>query len=251
MRKKIIAGNWKMNLDRSSGINLVDDIIHELVLSDDKEVILAPSFIHLYKAAKMCLNIPNLHVAAQDCSMHEVGAFTGEVSANMILSCGARYIIIGHSERRSNFHETNNTLRIKVKQALSNDLGVIFCCGETLETREKKLHFEWIRKQISDSLFDLNVSDFSKVVIAYEPIWAIGTGVTASPDQAQQIHSFIRGMIADKYGQDVSENTSIIYGGSCKPSNALELFSRKDIDGGLIGGASLHADEFIKIINSI
>ena len=181
---------------------------------------------------------------------HEKGAFTGEVSASMISSCKARYVVLGHSERRANFTETNDQLKAKVGQAFASDLKVIFCCGDSLVQRESGVHFEWIKSQISESLFHLSADEFKKIVIAYEPIWAIGTGVTASTSQAQEIHASIRNLLAEKYGKEVAESTSILYGGSCKPSNAKELFSSQDIDGGLIGGASLKADDFLAITQS-
>ena len=213
-------------------------------------VILAPSFVYLHKVAKMCADIPKVVAASQDCSANEKGAFTGEVSASMIASCSARYVVLGHSERRTNFTETNELLKTKVGQVFANDLKVIFCCGESLAQRENGVHFDWIKSQISESLFHLSVEEFKNIVIAYEPIWAIGTGVTASTDQAQVVHAFIRNLLVEKYGNEVAENTSILYGGSCQPNNAIELFSQKDIDGGLIGGASLNADDFVAITQS-
>lgn len=239
-----------MNLDRSEGINLVEDVLNKLSLESNIEIIFAPSFVHLYKVAKICSNVVNVGVASQDCSANDKGAFTGEISASMVASCGAQYVVLGHSERRLNFHETNEVLKLKVQQALANNLEIIFCCGETLEQRQNNIHFECIKSQISESLFHLSVSDFNKVIIAYEPIWAIGTGVTASPEQAQEAHAFIRRTIKEKYDIGVSLNTSILYGGSCNCENAVELFAQQDIDGGLIGGASLSAQDFIAITNS-
>jgi triosephosphate isomerase len=250
MRKNIVAGNWKMNLNRVEGLALVEDVLGKLPVDNKTHVILAPSFVYLHKVAKMCADIPKVVAASQDCSVNEKGAFTGEVSASMIASCKARYVVLGHSERRANFKETNEQLKAKVGQIFTNDLKVIFCCGESLGQRERGIHFDWIKSQISESLFNLSAEDFKNIVIAYEPIWAIGTGVTASTDQAQEIHAFIRKMLADKYGNGVAESTSILYGGSCKPNNAVELFSQKDIDGGLIGGASLNADDFVAITQS-
>jgi triosephosphate isomerase len=250
MRKNIVAGNWKMNLNRTEGIILVEDVLAKLPADNNTHVILAPSFLYLHKVAKMCANTSKLVAAAQDCSANDKGAFTGEISANMIASCKAKYVILGHSERRANFAETNNQLKRKVGQAFANDLEVIFCCGESLAQRESGMHFDWIRNQISESLFHLSATEFQNIVIAYEPIWAIGTGVTASTTQAQEIHAFIRSIIAEKYGHDIAESISILYGGSCKPSNAKELFASKDIDGGLIGGASLDADDFVAISQS-
>ena len=250
MRKNIIAANWKMNLDRVEGITLVEDILAKISLDSKIEVVIAPSFIHLYKLAKMCNDRTNIFIASQDCSASNKGAFTGEVSAEMIASCAAKYVILGHSERRTNFSETNELLKLKVGQALANNLEVVFCCGESLEQRQSGAHFEWLNSQISDSLFHLLAEDFSKIVIAYEPIWAIGTGVTASSDQAQDTHNFIRDIVRKRYGSNVANDTSILYGGSCNPVNSAELFSQPDIDGGLIGGASLNADDFVAITNS-
>jgi triosephosphate isomerase (TIM) len=250
MRKNIVAGNWKMNLNRTEGIALIEDVLGKLPADNKTHVIFAPSFVYLHKAAKMCADIPRVVAASQDCSANEKGAFTGEVSASMIASCSARYIILGHSERRANFTETNEILKTKAGQAFKNDLKVIFCCGESLAQRERGEHFDWIRSQISESLFHLPADEFKNVVIAYEPIWAIGTGVTASTSQAQEIHAFIRNLLTEQYGENVAEITSILYGGSCKPSNAKELFASQDIDGGLIGGASLKADDFLAITQS-
>ncbi len=250
MRKNIVVANWKMNLNIIDGVSLIEAILKRLSLKKNIEVVFAPSFVHLYKVAKMCADINFIFTSSQDCSSREKGAFTGDVSAAMVVSCGARYVILGHSERRANFNETNEILREKVGQALANGLQVIFCCGESLGQREGGIHFDWIRSQIVEGLFHLSEEEFDKIVIAYEPIWAIGTGVTASSSQAQEVHRFIRTIIKDKYGSQMAQNTSILYGGSCNPSNAVELFSQQDIDGGLIGGASLNADDFIAITNS-
>ena len=239
-----------MNLNRTEGIILVEDVLAKLPADNNTHVILAPSFVYLHKVAKMCANTSKLVAAAQDCSANDKGAFTGEISANMIASCKAKYVILGHSERRANFKEKNELLKTKVGQAFTNDLKVIFCCGESLVQRESGVHFEWIKSQLSESLFHLSPEEFKNIVIAYEPIWAIGTGVTASTDQAQEVHAFIRNLLVEKYGNEVAESTSILYGGSCKPSNAKELFASKDIDGGLIGGASLNADDFVAITQS-
>lgn len=247
MRKNIVVANWKMNLNRVDAVTLASSVLDKLSLRNQIEVVFAPSFVYLYKIANMCKETTNVFVASQDCSANDDGSFTGEVSASMIDSCGARYVILGHSERRINFSETNELLRLKAKQALANSLDVIFCCGESLEQRENGIYLESIKSQISDSLFHFSESEFSHIVIAYEPIWAIGTGVTASSDQAQEVHSFIRSIIADQYGNNVADSTSILYGGSCNSSNAAEIFSQKDIDGGLIGGASLNASDFVHI----
>ena len=247
MRKNIVAGNWKMNLNRAEGIALVEDVLAKLPADNNTHVVFAPSFVYLHKVAKMCANTVKVVAGAQDCSATEKGAFTGEVSANMIASCNARYVVLGHSERRANFQETNEQLKAKVGQAFANDLKVIFCCGESLAQRESGVHFNWIKAQLSESLFHLSAMEFKNIVIAYEPIWAIGTGVTASTDQAQEVHAFIRNLLTEQYGNEVAESTSILYGGSCKPSNAKELFASQDIDGGLIGGASLNAADFAAI----
>ena len=250
MRKNIVAGNWKMNLNRQEAVALVEQVLAQLPVENSTEILFAPSFVHLYKIAKICTDNRNIFAASQDCSVHESGAFTGEVSANMIASCNAKYIVLGHSERRANFKESNQVLKIKVQQAFSNDLAVIFCCGEALEQRENGVHFDWIKLQLTESIFHLSAADFENIVIAYEPIWAIGTGVTASSEQAQEVHAFIRDLIIQKYGNDVAENTSILYGGSCKSTNAKELFLQQDIDGGLIGGASLDVTDFVAITQS-
>jgi triosephosphate isomerase len=250
MRKNIVAGNWKMNLNRGEAVALVERVLTQLPAENSTEILFAPSFVHLYKVAKMCNDNTNVFTASQDCSANESGAFTGEVSANMIASCNTKYVVLGHSERRANFKESNHILKTKVEQAFANNLVVIFCCGETLEQRESGMYFDWIKSQLTESIFHLSAFDFANIVVAYEPIWAIGTGVTASSEQAQEIHAFIRDLITQQYGNDVAENTSILYGGSCKPTNAKELFSQQDIDGGLIGGASLDATDFVAITQS-
>ena len=250
MRKNIVAGNWKMNLNRVEGIALVEDILSKLPNDNNTHIIFAPSFVYLNKVAELCAKTSKVVAAAQDCSANRKGAFTGEVSANMIASSNARYVILGHSERRVNFNETNELLKTKVGQAFDNNLKVIFCCGESLLQRESGLHFKWIKSSISESLFHLSSEEFKNIVIAYEPIWAIGTGVTASAEQAQEMHAFIRNILVEQYGNSVGESTSILYGGSCKPSNAKELFASQDIDGGLIGGASLNTDDFLAITQS-
>ena len=239
-----------MNLNRAEGIALVNEVLSKLPTDNNTHVVFAPSFVYLHKVAKMCANTSKVVAAAQDCSANEKGAFTGEVSASMLASCGARYVVLGHSERRANFAESNENLKTKVGQAFRNDLKVIFCCGESLSQRESGVHFDWIKTQISESLFHLLSEEFKNIVIAYEPIWAIGTGVTASTDQAQEMHAFIRNILVEQYGNEVALSTSILYGGSCKPSNAKELFASQDIDGGLIGGASLNAADFVKITQS-
>ena len=250
MRKNIVAGNWKMNLNREEGIKLVEEVI-SLVSSDNNvEVVFSPSFLYLHKVNKMCANDNLLQTASQNISHNEGGAFTGEVSAQMVNSLNVKYTILGHSERREYFNETNIELKQKVDLSLKNNLEIIFCCGESLNQRESGVHFDWIKQQLTESIFHLTEKEFEKVVIAYEPIWAIGTGVTASSDQAEEIHQFVRNVITEKYNENIAENTSILYGGSCNPTNAKELFSKKNIDGGLIGGASLNAENFTRIIKS-
>ena len=250
MRKNIVAGNWKMNLNREEGIKLVEEVI-SLVSSDNNvEVVFSPSFLYLHKVNKMCANDNLLQTASQNISHNDSGAFTGEVSAQMVNSLNVKYAILGHSERREYFNETNIELKQKVDLSLKNNLKIIFCCGESLNQRESGVHFDWIKQQLTESVFHLTEKEFEKVVIAYEPIWAIGTGVTASSDQAEEIHQFVRNVIAEKYNENIAENTSILYGGSCNPTNSKELFSKKNIDGGLIGGSSLNAENFTRIIES-
>lgn len=250
MRKNIVVGNWKMNLNREEGIKLVEEVI-SLVSSDNNvEVVFSPPFLYLHKVNKMCANDNLLQTASQNISHNESGAFTGEVSAQMVNSLNVKYTILGHSERREYFNETNIELKQKVDLSLKNNLKIIFCCGESLNQRESGVHFDWIKQQLTESVFHLTEKEFEKVVIAYEPIWAIGTGITASSDQAEEIHQFVRNVITEKYNENIAENTSILYGGSCNPTNAKELFSKKNIDGGLIGGASLNAENFTRIIKS-
>jgi len=250
MRKNIVAGNWKMNLNREEGIKLVEEVISLVSSENNVEVVFSPSFLYLHKVNKMCANDNLLQTASQNISHNESGAFTGEVSAQMVNSLNVKYTILGHSERREYFNETNIELKQKVDLSLKNNLEIIFCCGESLNQRESGVHFDWIKQQLTESVFHLTEKEFEKVVIAYEPIWAIGTGVTASSDQAEEIHQFVRNVIAEKYNENIAENTSILYGGSCNPTNAKELFSKKNIDGGLIGGASLNAENFTRIIKS-
>jgi len=251
MRKKIVAGNWKMNLTLEAGKKLATEInayINVNIL-DYMQVIISPSFVHLPDIV-MIINCKNIFVSAQNCSSEEKGAFTGEVSAEIVKSCGVSHVIIGHSERRQYFNEDNQILSNKVNCCLKNDLIPVFCCGEKLTERENNLQFTTIRKQLEEGLFNLTSEEFSKIIIAYEPVWAIGTGRNATPLQAQEMHNYIREIISIKYGNIIAEEISILYGGSCNPSNASEIFANKDVDGGLIGGASLKYDDFIKIINS-
>lgn len=213
------------------------------------DVIIGTPFTHLASVAA-AIDTNKIGVAAENCADKEKGAYTGEVSAAMVASTGAKYVILGHSERRAYYHETPEILKTKVELALANGLTPIFCIGEVLEEREAGKHFEVVDAQIKGSLFDLSAEDFAKIVLAYEPVWAIGTGKTASPEQAQEIHAFIRSIVANKYGKEIADNTSILYGGSCKPSNAKELFSNPDVDGGLIGGAALKVSDFKGIIDA-
>lgn len=252
MRKKIVAGNWKMNLDIEQGKALVNEVIAGLPeLSDRHKVIICPPFIHLHQVAELTVSANRVYVGAQNCHTEASGAYTGEVSAGMIKSTGALFVIIGHSERREYFNEDNAMLAAKVNTALANHLQVIYCCGEPLEIRDAGTQNNYVEEQIKAGLFHLNEEQLSHVTIAYEPIWAIGTGRTATSDQAQDMHAHIRSVLAGKYGNDVANSTSILYGGSCKPSNAAELFACPDVDGGLIGGASLNAADFHGIINAM
>lgn len=248
MRQNIVAGNWKMNNNLEEGIALAKEV--NAILTENKpncKVVLGTPFIHLTEVVKT-VDTALVGVAAQNCADKESGAYTGETSASMIKSTGAEYVILGHSERRAYYGETNAILKEKTDLALANGLTPIFCIGEVLEEREAEKHFEVVKSQIEEALFHLSADEFAKIVLAYEPVWAIGTGKTASPEQAQEIHAFIRQTLANKYGAEVADNTSILYGGSCKPSNAKELFANPDVDGGLIGGASLKAEDFYGII---
>jgi triosephosphate isomerase len=253
MRKKIIAGNWKMNKNLEEGLALVSEASN--MIKDEyngkAKIVFIPPFIHLNAISKMLEAYPNQYVGAQNCSNHESGAYTGEISAAMIKSCGANYVVIGHSERRQYFNEHNQWLAQKIDTCLKHDLSPIYCCGETLEEREANKHFDVIEKQISEGLFHLNADAMLKVVIAYEPVWAIGTGKTASTAQAQEVHAFIRGIITNKFGKVVAEQITIQYGGSVKPENAAELFSAPDIDGALIGGAALQSRSFTDIVKAM
>jgi triosephosphate isomerase len=250
MRRKIVTGNWKMNKTLFKGKQLVKEILSSTDASSDVLKIIAPPFIHLAAIADMVTSRTDFAVAAQDCHHLSAGAYTGEVSAEMIASTGAEFVIIGHSERRLYAEENNELLAKKVNIALLNNLSPIFCIGENSEERNENIHLEAVRKQIKEGLFHLSAADFSRVIIAYEPVWAIGTGLTATSHQAQGVQNFIRTEINKKYGKEISENCSILYGGSCNAQNAQELFSCIDIDGGLIGGASLKSADFLSIINS-
>jgi len=250
MRKKIVAGNWKMNLDYNEGLSLFSEVINMVKdeITGAQEAVVCSPFIHLHSLVQLAKGYDKVAVGAQNAHQAESGAYTGEISAKMIKSVGVAYVILGHSERRQYFGETNALLAQKTDIALKHELKPIFCIGETLQEREANQHFEIIKSQLVEGVFHLDETAFSKLVIAYEPVWAIGTGVTASSDQAQEIHAFIRKEIAAKYGQAVADATTILYGGSCNPKNAPELFAQPDIDGGLIGGASLKSRDFVDIL---
>lgn len=252
MRKKIVAGNWKMNMELSEGVALATGINKHFKTNplNDREVILCTPFIHL-SIVSMLLDAPGLTAGAQNCSDRKSGAFTGEVSASMIRSTGADSVIIGHSERRTYYGETDELLAAKTAEVLRNGLRVIFCCGEVLAERESATYFDVVKRQLDKGLFGFSEEEFRKCVIAYEPVWAIGTGVTASPAQAQEMHHFIRELVEKRYGKATADDTTILYGGSCKASNAAELFSNADVDGGLIGGASLVKEEFCNIVKAL
>ena len=252
MRQKIVAGNWKMNKTIAEGLQLVDEIILRSAKQPTTKIlkIIAPPFTHLAAVEDRLRSHSDFSVAAQNCHHLQNGAYTGEVSAEMVASTGAKYVIIGHSERRIYFGENNIILVQKVNAAITTNIIPIFCIGESIDQRNANNHLETVKQQLKEGLFHLSPADFNKLIIAYEPVWAIGTGVTATTHQAQGMHHFIRSEINKKYGKDVSENISILYGGSCNPQNAKELFSCLDVDGGLIGGSSLNATDFIAIANS-
>jgi triosephosphate isomerase len=250
MRKNIIAGNWKMNTTLSEGLALakgLNDVLKDKTTKCD--VVIGVPFTHLASIVA-AIDTTRIGVAAQNCADKEKGAFTGEVSAAMVASTGAGYVILGHSERRQYYHETAGTLKTKVNLALANGLTPVFCIGEVLEEREAGKHFEVVDKQVEDALFDLSPEDFGKLVIAYEPVWAIGTGRTATADQAQEIHAHIRQTIAAKYGQTIAGDLTILYGGSMNAENAKDLVAKPDVDGGLIGGASLSVEKFLPIVEA-
>ncbi len=254
MRKKIVAGNWKMNLTKHEARTLVEEVLSllaEVNLTSEKQVVFSPPSIYLESISKITEGLALVHTASQNIFNENSGAYTGELSAAMVKSVGADYTLIGHSERRDIFGETNELLAKKVLAAIEHQLIPIYCCGEHLEDRKTEQHFSIIQSQLEKGLFELPAEEFKKVVIAYEPVWAIGTGETATADQAQEIHAYIRKMVQEKYGEEIANNLTILYGGSCKPSNALELFSCTDVDGGLIGGASLKASDFVKIVGAL
>ena len=250
MRKNIVAGNWKMNTTVAEGVELAKAVVEKSAqVPEGVGLIIATPFTHLVPVSEVVKGT-RVELSAENCADKEKGAYTGEVSAAMIASAGCEYTILGHSERRQYYGETDSILVDKVNLALANGLGVIFCVGENLEQREAGKHFEVVTDQIKNVLFGLSAEQMSKIIVAYEPVWAIGTGKTATAAQAQEIHACIRKVLADKFGAQVADDTTILYGGSCKPSNAKELFACPDIDGGLIGGAALKADDFIQIAMS-
>lgn len=250
MRKKIVAGNWKMNLNLQEGVALATEL--KAALAADKpncDVVICTPFIHLATVAGI-VNDTVIGLGAENCADKEKGAYTGEVSAAQVKSTGAQYVILGHSERRAYYGETAEILKEKVNLALANGLKVIFCIGEVLEEREAGKQNEVVGAQLAGSLYELTSEQMGNIILAYEPVWAIGTGKTATSEQAQDMHAFIRAEIAKQFGAEVAENTSILYGGSCKPSNAREIFSKPDVDGGLIGGAALKCEDFKGIIDA-
>ena len=250
MRKNIVAGNWKMNLDYETGVSLFSEIVN--MVKDEvigqQEIVVCSPFIHLSSIGKLAQGVNNVAIGAQNIHQAESGAYTGEISASQVKSVGVEYVILGHSERRAYFGETDQLLAEKVNTTLANNLKPIFCIGETKEERESGKFFDVIKTQLEAGVFHLSAAEFANVVLAYEPVWAIGTGLTASPEQAQEVHAFIRQTLAAKYGQELADDTTILYGGSCNPSNAATLFAQADIDGGLIGGASLKSRDFLEIV---
>ncbi|MEE3999625.1 triose-phosphate isomerase [Tenacibaculum sp. FZY0031] len=252
MRQKIVAGNWKMNKNLDEAKELIKGIKKEVKAGIEKgtRVMIAPSFVNLQSAVKKTQK-SIIEVAAQNMHQSKNGAFTGEVSADMLINLGVNIVILGHSERREYFGETDALLAQKVDAALGNGLEVVFCFGELLEDRKSENHFKVVENQLKKALFHLQKGSFANIILAYEPVWAIGTGETASPEQAQEMHAFVRELFAKEYGKDTADTISILYGGSVKPANAKEIFSKPDVDGGLIGGAALKAEDFAAIIKSI
>jgi len=250
MRQKIVAGNWKMNKNAEETEDLLNELIDKLPTDIEAQLVVAPTFLNLASAVQH-LEFTNIAVAAQNMHHAENGAFTGEISADMLKSIGVETVILGHSERRSYFGETDAVIARKTDTALKHGMTVIFCFGEELQDRKDNKHFDVVETQLSDGLFHIEASNWERIVLAYEPVWAIGTGETASPEQAQEMHAFIRETVKKQFGNDIAENVSILYGGSVKPENAKEIFSKPDVDGGLIGGAALKADDFAAIASAI
>ena len=250
MRKKIVAGNWKMNKNAEQTEDLLNELIAQIPTESNAQVIVAPTFVNLASTVDH-LEYTSISVAAQNMHQAESGAYTGEISADMLKSIGVNTVILGHSERRAIFHETDALIANKVDTALKHDMTVIFCFGEELKDRQSANHFNIVENQLRDGLFQIKAKDWENIILAYEPVWAIGTGETASPEQAQEMHEFIRETVRKTFGSDVAEDVSILYGGSVKPDNAQEIFSKPDVDGGLIGGAALNAKDFVSIVNAI
>ena len=250
MRTKIVAGNWKMNKNSEETEDLLNELIDKLPLDKEVQIVVAPTFVNLASAVDH-LEFTNISVAAQNMHQAENGAYTGEISADMLKSVGVNTVILGHSERRAIFHETDAMIANKVDTALKHDMTVIFCFGEELKDRQNNQHFNVVENQLRDGLFHLEKDAWEDIILAYEPVWAIGTGETASPEQAQEMHAFIRETVRHTYGGSIAEDVSILYGGSVKPDNAKEIFGKPDVDGGLIGGAALKADDFVAIVNAI
>ncbi len=250
MRRKIVAGNWKMNKNAEETEDLLNELIEKLPDDIEAQIIVAPTFINLASAVDH-VEFTNITIAAQNMHQAESGAYTGEISANMLKSIGVETVIIGHSERRAYFHETNSMLAFKVDTALTHNMTVIFCFGEELKDRQEKQHFNVVENQLRDGLFHIKNESWEHIILAYEPVWAIGTGETATPEQAQEMHRFVRETVRHTFGSTIAEDVSILYGGSVKPDNAKEIFSKPDVDGGLIGGAALKADDFVAIVNGM
>jgi len=252
MRKKIVAGNWKMNLNKSESTQLVSDISKGLqdIHLNNQRVMVFPPFVNIPFVMDSSDRSPQIEVGSQNIHQATSGAYTGEVSIGMLTHIGVKTTLVGHSERREYFGETHELLKQKVNAALENDMEVMFCFGEKLADREQNNHFKVVETQLEESLFHLPEEAWSNLILAYEPVWAIGTGMTATPDQAQEMHAFIRNLVAKKYNSEIADNVSILYGGSVKPANAEEIFGKADVDGGLIGGASLKAPDFLAIISA-
>jgi len=250
MRTKIVAGNWKMHKNAEETEDLLNDLINQLPDDKEVEIVVAPTFVNLASAVEH-VQFTNIQVAAQNMHQAASGAYTGEISADMLKSIGVETVILGHSERRAYFHETDELINAKVKAALASEMRVIFCFGEELKDRKSEQHFTVVESQLKAGLFNIEASAWEQIVLAYEPVWAIGTGETASPEQAQEMHEFIRATVCAAYGENVANHLSILYGGSVKPDNAQEIFSKPDVDGGLIGGAALKAADFAAIVSAI
>ena len=253
MRKKIVAGNWKMNLNRSESIQLIENISKEIsnIELGNNRVIVAPVSINLASVIENKNNDDKIEYASQNMHFADSGAYTGEVAASMLKDINVNITLLGHSERREYFNEDDEMLKKKVDQAMTNNMEVIFCFGEKLEDRQAEKHFDVVASQITNALFHLEANNWKNIVLAYEPVWAIGTGMTASPEQAQEMHAFIRNLVKENYNDEIAQNVSILYGGSVKPTNAKEIFGKPDVDGGLIGGAALKADMFADIIKAM